>query len=94
MSDTAETPTAHTDADVLAAEVALAERGSDEGVAEAILDATAPAIAARALRDAARDLERRSGLFKLRPSDKVRRQTHADIAGHLRARADEIEAGR
>jgi hypothetical protein len=41
----------------------------------------------RALRDAASDLERRAGMFKHEASDKVRRQTHNDIAKWLRARA-------
>ena len=57
-------------------------------------EARADAAEAKALRDAATALERRAGQFKLLPGDKVRRQTHADIARWLRSRASLSESDR
>ena len=51
--------------------------------ARAVLDAVAPSIAARALREAASALPGFDGI-----------RTHGDAARWLRDRADEIEAGR
>ena len=75
---------AYTDADVQAAARVLSGRetttGRDRREAAAVLDAIAPAIAARALREFA--------------DNRVHFQTAGRMQEDLHARADEIEAGR